>query len=1419
LLVNGNPAKGNALLRVANGITNAGTLRLESSGGAQASSILLTGGVLVNTGALEVRPGSGGQRLITADLNNQGQVQISAPLTFNKASGLYTNTGTWNIAPGQTLSITSGNQVFNQNGGVLQAEGELALRSATFSFNGGQVQGSGAVLTAATLNIGPAAGAGLLILRGTCTLNGNVGPGQTLWVNGSPAGGSGFLRAAAGFTNAGTLRLESSGGVYAANILLTSGGILNTGAIEVNQGSGGQRQFSANLDNQGSLAINAPTAFTKSGGVYTNSGSLNIASGQSLAIASGNQVFNQSGGTLDAQGEFRLTAVPFNYLGGEVRGGGLVLQSATLNLGTGSGPGTFTLRGASNLSGNVRGDQVLLVKGSLAGGHALLRLAGSVTNEGLIRFESSEGLYTANLTATVPTATLTNKGVIEVNQGSGGQRLISADLDNQGVLAINASALLNKTNGRYTNSGSLSIAAGCALTINGGYQTFNQNDGALAIDGAFLVSGISFNFNGGAITRSQPVLKAVTLSLGPASGAVDLILQGASTLRSDVRSGQTLWVTGSQAGANALLRADAGFTNAGTLRFESNGGLYAANLLVSSGGVLNTGLIAVNAGSGGQRLIMANLDNQGRVEVNGPATFTKSGGVYTNAGEFIVSPSGSLNIAGGLQVFNQNDGVLEASGEVKLMGMTFNFNGGAIEGAGMIPTAITLNLGPAAGGAAFTLRGSCLLGGDVGLGQVLWVNGNPTGGAGLLRANSGFTNRGTIRLESSGGALASNLLLASGTLVNQGRIEVNAGSGGQRLITADLDNQGIFRNNAQLQFNKSRGVYTNSGGEFRVEAGQSLTIASGLQVFNQNGGDLVVDGDMNLSTMTFNINGGSVPAKAPLLYNCALNFGSSGAAAGVAFLKVRGRCTLNGDVAPGQTIWVNGTTATDAVLTATNGLTNRGVIRLESSESPVASNLVITSGTLVNEGTIAVNRGAGGGRSILANLDNQGFFDVNTRAVLSKSANGVFANSGEIDVVAGDSLTISVGRFTNSEPGRVSGGGELVFSRIDLHGTGTLRANVYSHNTTLNPGLDGPGILRIEGNYYQGPISELNLQVGGLNPGAEHDQLQVTGAALIDGKLGVSVINGYQPNPCDAYAVFTYASRSGQFSPAEGLNLGGDRVFRLGYGGAGLDLLARDPSAKVNLIPTSLSAAEGGGSHSYRVCLSELPNAAVAVAALPDAQVAVSPTELVFAASAWGAVQSFSAAAVDDPVTEGAHLGAISHAVHSGDGRFEGAAVSGVGVAIADNDALPALALADLSLVEGDEGETVATFVVTLSNPSTASVRAGFSTTDGSARAGSDYQAGSGTVEFAPLETSRTVSVVVLGERVYEDDETFLLNLANPENGTIADGQAVATIHNDDVQPGVSIGDASVAEGDGGAVVLSFPVSLSNPSSQALGVE
>ena len=68
-------------------------------------------------------------------------------------------------------------------------------------------------------------------------------------------------------------------------------------------------------------------------------------------------------------------------------------------------------------------------------------------------------------------------------------------------------------------------------------------------------------------------------------------------------------------------------------------------------------------------------------------------------------------------------------------------------------------------------------------------------------------------------------------------------------------------------------------------------------------------------------------------------------------------------------------------------------------------------------------------------------------------------------------------------------------------------------------------------------------------------------------------------------------------------------------------------------------------------------------------------------------------------------------------------------------------------------------------------------------------------------------------------DETFFLNLSNPANATIADGQGVGTITNDDTTPTISVNDVSANEGNSGTSTMAFTVSLSNPSSLAITVQ
>jgi serine protease AprX len=108
------------------------------------------------------------------------------------------------------------------------------------------------------------------------------------------------------------------------------------------------------------------------------------------------------------------------------------------------------------------------------------------------------------------------------------------------------------------------------------------------------------------------------------------------------------------------------------------------------------------------------------------------------------------------------------------------------------------------------------------------------------------------------------------------------------------------------------------------------------------------------------------------------------------------------------------------------------------------------------------------------------------------------------------------------------------------------------------------------------------------------------------------------------------------------------------------------------------------------------------------------------------------------------------------------------------------LSAADVRVAEGNSGSTPLTFVVTLSRPSTQTVTVAYSTADGTARAGSDYTATSGTLSFAPGERSKSVTVQVKGDAVREPDETFTLRLSSHANAAVGAAPVRATIVNDD---------------------------------------
>jgi U3 small nucleolar ribonucleoprotein component len=87
----------------------------------------------------------------------------------------------------------------------------------------------------------------------------------------------------------------------------------------------------------------------------------------------------------------------------------------------------------------------------------------------------------------------------------------------------------------------------------------------------------------------------------------------------------------------------------------------------------------------------------------------------------------------------------------------------------------------------------------------------------------------------------------------------------------------------------------------------------------------------------------------------------------------------------------------------------------------------------------------------------------------------------------------------------------------------------------------------------------------------------------------------------------------------------------------------------------------------------------------------------------------------------------------------------------------------------------------------------------------------SGTVQFAPGETSQTITILVAGDTVVEPDETFTVTLSNPSGATIDTATATGRIINDDSAT-LSINDVMRAEGNSGTTEFVFTVTLSHQS-------
>lgn len=190
---------------------------------------------------------------------------------------------------------------------------------------------------------------------------------------------------------------------------------------------------------------------------------------------------------------------------------------------------------------------------------------------------------------------------------------------------------------------------------------------------------------------------------------------------------------------------------------------------------------------------------------------------------------------------------------------------------------------------------------------------------------------------------------------------------------------------------------------------------------------------------------------------------------------------------------------------------------------------------------------------------------------------------------------------------------------------------------------------------------------------------------------------------------------------------------------------------------------------------------------------------------------------IDVPILDGATAGNTFNVVLSS--PTGGASISSgtSTVTISNAASVPSLSVADISVNEATSGSVTADLTVTLSAASSEPVMVSYATADGTAVAGTNYTAATGTLTFPAGTTTEPISVTVLGG--VASAAGFVVNLNTPVNATISNGSATVTIENpSSSQPSLSIADLSQDEGVGANSTFDFVVTLSAPSTNIVAV-
>ena len=418
---------------------------------------------------------------------------------------------------------------------------------------------------------------------------------------------------------------------------------------------------------------------------------------------------------------------------------------------------------------------------------------------------------------------------------------------------------------------------------------------------------------------------------------------------------------------------------------------------------------------------------------------------------------------------------------------------------------------------------------------------------GTNSAVSSIASGASVHLWSNCGGTCTNggaaLTVSTGTLTNNGTIESDSGSDGgvnPRVLNGNAMNSttGVINVHAPMEYGAGSplNVTLDNQGMIELANQQTLTVPDGGQdtVFNDTGGQIFNTGGSGMLEIdaqnTFKEGAGTISPSTATVGNPPVIIEGSNLGAtlkytgtGVSTIYARDKVTLNGSLAHGQNLVVQGNTGgcPESLVTSASGFTNAGTITLLGNCS---SGIKMSGGTLTNTGTIVAKSGAN--RELKGNLTTSG--TLNIQAPIA------FDGAGATLTQTGGTTTISPSQFidlTGSTDTFHLNGGVLQSPGSNTTHQGGLTGSLNNSGGNVAPGsTTAPGDFSITGHYTQGASGKLTAVLNGTHAGTTYSQLGVQGGSTLGGTLNIVTHSGFHPAAANLFTVLGGSSDSGKFA-------------------------------------------------------------------------------------------------------------------------------------------------------------------------------------------------------------------------------------------------------------------------------------------------